>query len=555
MRRMGWAIDWQRVVSAHEPTYYRWTQWLFLKFLEHGLVYRKEAPVNWCPNDQTVLANEHVVDGRCWRCGAIVEARNMAQWFFKITAYADQLLDDLATIDWPERTKKIQTNWIGRSDGAEVLFRVDELDIDIPVFTTRPDTLFGATFFVVAPESPLVDKLVEGTDYADEVRAYARVAAARPTEEREQREKTGVFTGRYATNPVNDERIPIWVADYVLMEYGTGAIMAVPAHDERDAEFAATFALPDRRGDLGERHARQLRRSSTGRTRTRRSARSSRGCPSTAAPSRRSTTACATGASRGSATGARRSRSSTATTCGIVPVPESDLPVLLPDVEDYRPKGKPPLASNEEFMNVACPSCGGAGRREADTMDTFVDSSWYFLRYCDPHNDHAPFERPLVDAWMPIDQYIGGIDHAKGHLLYSRFFVKAMNDWGMLGFREPFQRLFHQGWVLLDGKKMSKSQAGVSPDELADEFGADAIRIYILFQGPADQDMNWSPDGIEPMVRFVRRFWRVVHEAAAQPESPDGSRHAARAQGARDDRARHRRHRAAASSSTPRSRP
>ena len=244
MRRMGWAIDWQREVSAHEPTYYRWTQWLFLKFLEHGLVYRKEAPVNWCPNDQTVLANEHVVDGRCWRCGAIVEARNMAQWFFKITAYADQLLDDLATIDWPDRTKKIQTNWIGRSDGAEVLFRVDELDIDIPVFTTRPDTLFGATFFVVAPESPLVDKLVEGTDYSDEVRAYARVAAARPTEEREQREKSGVFTGRYATNPVNDERIPIWVADYVLMEYGTGAIMAVPAHDERDAEFAATFALP-----------------------------------------------------------------------------------------------------------------------------------------------------------------------------------------------------------------------------------------------------------------------------------------------------------------------
>ena len=278
MRRMGWAIDWQREVSAHEPTYYRWTQWLFLKFLEHGLAYRKEAPVNWCPNDQTVLANEHVVDGRCWRCGAVVEARNMAQWFFKITAYADQLLDDLATIDWPERTKKIQTNWIGRSEGAEVLFRVEELDIDIPVFTTRPDTLFGATFFVVAPESPLVDKLVEGTDDADEVRAYARIAAARPTEEREQREKTGVFTGRYATNPVNGERIPIWVADYVLMEYGTGAIMAVPAHDERDAEFAAKFDLPIVPVIVGRRHARQLRRVRRAASANARSARSSTGC-------------------------------------------------------------------------------------------------------------------------------------------------------------------------------------------------------------------------------------------------------------------------------------
>jgi len=244
MRRMGWAIDWQREVSAHEPSYYRWTQWLFLKFLREGLVYRKEAPVNWCPNDQTVLANEHVVDGRCWRCGSVVEARNMAQWFFKITAYADALLDDLATIDWPERTKKIQTNWIGRSEGAELLFRVEELDLDIPVFTTRPDTLYGATFFVVAPESPLVDRLVEGTECADEVRAYARVAAARPTEEREAREKTGVFTGRYVTNPVTGGQMPVWVSDYVLVEYGTGAIMAVPAHDERDRMFAEEFDLP-----------------------------------------------------------------------------------------------------------------------------------------------------------------------------------------------------------------------------------------------------------------------------------------------------------------------
>jgi len=521
MRRMGWAIDWQRVVSAHEPTYYRWTQWLFLRFLKEGLIYRKEAPVNWCPNDQTVLANEHVVDGKCWRCGAVVEARNMAQWFFKITAYADQLLDDLQTIEWPDRTKKIQTNWIGRSEGAELLFRVEELDLDIPVFTTRPDTLFGATFFVLAPESPLVARLVEDTALADEVLGYARVAAARPTEEREQREKTGVFTGRYVTNPATGEQIPVWVADYVLMEYGTGAIMAVPAHDERDAEFAATYDLQvvpvvSDDGTLVN----------SGRF---------DGLPFEDAKS--AIVAWLGEQGRGSRAINFRLRDWSfsrqrywgapipvihCAACGIVPVPEDELPVLLPEVEDYRPKGKPPLASNESFVNVACPSCGGPAERETETMDTFVDSSWYFLRYCDPHLDTAPFLRDHVDAWLPIDQYIGGIDHAKGHLLYSRFFVKAMNDFGMLGFREPFQRLFHQGWVRLDGKRMSKSQGGVSPDELVDQFGADAIRIYILFQGPADQDIDWTPDGIEAMVRFIRRLWRVVGDAAAQPESPAG---------------------------------
>ncbi len=521
MRRMGWAIDWQREVSAHEPTYYRWTQWLFLKFLEHGLVYRKEAPVNWCPNDQTVLANEHVVDGRCWRCGFVVEARNMAQWFFKITAYADQLLDDLDTIDWPARTKKIQTAWIGRSEGAELLFRVPELDLDIPVFTTRPDTLFGATFFVVAPESPLLERLVEGTELADDVLGYARVAAARPTEEREQREKTGVFTGRSAINPATGEPIPIWVADYVLMEYGTGAIMAVPAHDERDREFAEVYGLPvvpviDDDGALV--NSAQFD-----------------GLPWREAVG--AITAWLGEHGRGRPAISFRLRDWSFSRqrywgapipvvycegCGIVPVPEDELPVLLPEVSDYRPKGHPPLATNEEFMNVPCPRCGGPGRREADTMDTFVDSSWYYLRYTDPHNDRAPFDRSIADAWMPIDQYIGGIDHAKGHLLYSRFFCKALNDWGLLGVREPFQRLFHQGWVRLDGKKMSKSLSGVSPDELVDQFGADPIRIYILFQGPADQDIDWTPDGIEAMVRFLRRLWRVVGEAALRPASPSG---------------------------------
>jgi leucyl-tRNA synthetase len=521
MRRMGWAIDWDREVSAHEPSYYRWTQWLFLKFFEHGLAYRKAATVNWCPNDQTVLSNEHVVDGRCWRCGAIVEARKMEQWFFKITAYADQLLDDLATIDWPERTKKIQTQHIGRSEGAEIIFRVDEIDHDIPVFTTRPDTLFGATFFVLAPESELIDMLVEGTDVADEVRGYARTAAARPTEERATREKSGVFTGRYATNPVNGERLPIWVADYVLMEYGTGAIMAVPAHDERDREFAEAYDLPivpviDDDGRLVNSDRFD-------------------GLPSEEA--KRAIVDWLDEQGKGKDAINYRLRDWSFSRqrywgspipvvycdgCGIVPVPEDELPVLLPDIEDYQPKGKPPLASNEEWINVPCPKCGGPGRREAETLDTFVDSAWYFLRYCDPHNDQAPFDRRLVDYWMPIDQYIGGIDHAKGHLLYSRFFMKALNDLGMLGFREPFQRLFHQGWVLQEGRRMSKSQGGVSPTELVEEFGADAIRIYILFQGPADQDIDWSPDGIGATARFIRRLWRVVNDAAKRPASPEG---------------------------------
>jgi len=519
MRRMGWAIDWDREVSAHEPTYYRWTQWLFLKLFEHGLAYRREAPVNWCPNDQTVLSNEHVVDGRCWRCGAVVEARNMEQWFFKITAYADELLDDLDTIDWPERTKKIQRDHIGRSEGAELIFRLDELDRDIPVFTTRPDTVFGATFFVVAPESPLVDELVEGTDRADEVRSYARIAAARPTKERESREKSGVFTGRHAINPANGERIPIWVADYVLMQYGTGAIMGVPAHDERDREFAEAYDLPivpvvdddgslinsggfdglpwregidaivpwlSERGKGKPAISYRLRDWSFSRQRY-------WGCPIPIVY------------------------------CdddGIVPVPESELPVLLPEIENYLPKGQAPLAQATDWINVPCPRCGKPARREADTMDTFVDSSWYFLRYTDPHDDSAPFEPRIADYWMPIDQYIGGIDHAKGHLLYSRFFVKALNDLGLLGFREPFQRLFHQGWVLYEGKRMSKSQGGVTPDELIERFGADAIRIHILFQGPADQDIDWTQDGLEATDRFIRRLWRIVHDAAAQPPSP-----------------------------------
>ena len=518
MRRLGWAIDWDRVASAHEPEYYRWTQWLFLRFFEQGLAYRKEAPVNWCPKDQTVVANEYVIDGRCERCGTPVVARNMEQWFFRITAYADQLLDDLALIDWPDRTKAIQRNWIGRSEGAEVLFRDEELDLDIPVFTTRPDTLFGATFFVLAPEHPLVERVAN-----EEVRAYVEKAAARPVEERETKEKDGIFTGHHVVNPVNGEQIPVWIADYVLMDYGTGAIMAVPAHDERDREFAERYDLPirpvidDETGTLVDSGDFTGLPAEEGKQRIVEWLRElGRGAPAVSyrlrdwSFSRQRYWGCPIPVVY-------------CGECGIVPVPDEDLPVLLPEVDDYRPKGKPPLASNEEWINVPCPKCGGAARREADTMDTFVDSSWYFLRYCDPHNDKAPFERRLVDYWMPVDQYVGGIDHATGHLLYSRFFVKALNDFGLLGFREPFQRLFHQGWVRQGGTKMSKTKGNVtSPDELVDMYGADAVRLYILFVGPADQDMDWTEEGVEGIARFLRRLWRIVHEAAGAPESDGG---------------------------------
>ena len=520
MKRLGWVIDWEREVSVNQPTYYRWTQWLFLKFFERGLAYRKEAPVNWCPNDQTVIANEYVVDGRCERCGAEVELRNMTQWFMKITAYADELREyDLPEGGWwPERSKTIQRNWIGRSEGAELLFRVDELDIDIPVFTTRPDTLFGATFFVVAPEHAFVEQ--HGNE---EVREYAKHAGARRAEDRAASEaKTGVFTGHHVVNPVNGEQLPVYVADYVLMDYGTGAIMAVPAHDERDHEFADAFGLPivevidedgvlvnsDGFDGLGVDEAKRAIVESL--------REQGRGAPAVSyrlrdwSMSRQRYWGCPIPIIY-------------CDDCGIVPVPDEDLPVLLPDIDDYLPKGKAPLASNEEWMRVPCPKCGKEGRREADTMDTFVDSAWYFLRYVDPHNDQAPFERADVDYWLPVSLYIGGIDHLTGHLLYSRFFVKAMNDMGMLGFREPFARLYHQGWVQMGGTKMSKTKGNVTgPAALVDEYGADAVRLTILFMGPADQDKEWSEEGVEGVVRFLRRLWRIVHEVADAAPSDGG---------------------------------
>ncbi|HZR93054.1 MAG TPA: leucine--tRNA ligase [Gaiellaceae bacterium] len=528
MKRMGWVIDWEREVSAHEPDFYRWTQWLFLRFFERGLAYRKAAPVNWCPNDQTVLSNEHVVDGRCWRCGALVEARNMEQWFMRITAYADELLEyELPPGgEWPERTIAIQRNWIGRSEGAEVVFRIDELGIDVPVFTTRPDTLFGATFFVLAPEHPLVEQIG-----SEEVLAYARMTAAKRGEARATgEEKTGVFTGHYATNPVNGERLPIWVADYVLMDYGTGAIMAVPAHDERDFEFAQTFGLPVRavvRPRDGEPPA-EGAFSAHSHDEVLVDSGQFTGLPSPEAK-RRIVEWLRERGQGGPAVSYRLRDWSMSRQrywgcpipivhcgrCGLVPVPDDELPVLLPEVDDYRPKGVPPLASNRAWLEVDCPRCRGPAKREADTMDTFVDSSWYYLRYVDPRNADEPFGRRLIDYWCPIDQYIGGIDHATGHLLYSRFFVRVLNELGLVGFREPFARLFHQGWVQMGGSKMSKSKGNVQgPDALVAEHGADAVRLYILFMGPPDQDMEWKDSGLEGMSRFLRRLWRVVNEVA-----------------------------------------
>jgi leucyl-tRNA synthetase len=529
MRRLGWAIDWDREVSTHEIGFYHWTQWLFLKFFERGLAYRKEAPVNWCPKDQTVVADAYVVDGRCERCGTPIELRNMTQWFFKTTAYADELREfELPPGgQWPERSMTIQRNWIGRSEGAEILFRVEELEVDLPVFTTRADTLFGATFFVVAPEHPFVEQYGN-----DEVKAYARRAGARRAEDRAAGEaKTGVFTGYNVVNPVNDERLPVYVADYVLMHYGTGAIMAVPAHDERDFEFARAFDLPIRpvvaprdgeptEGAFSEHTDDEVLVNS-------------RAFSGLSAPEgARAIVEWLREHGKGAPAVSYRLRDWSFSRqrywgcpipivyCdddGVVPVPYEDLPLVLPEVDDYRPKGKPPLASNEEWISVPCPRCGKPARREADTMDTFVDSAWYFLRYADPHDDHAPFEREIVDYWLPVSHYIGGIDHVTGHLLYSRFFVKAMNDMDIVGFREPFARLFHQGWVTMGGSKMSKTKGNVvGPDALVDQYGADATRLYILFMGPADQDMEWTDEGIEGMVRFVRRLWRVVHEVAEQ---------------------------------------
>jgi leucyl-tRNA synthetase len=539
-RSWGVSIDWSREIASHEPSYYRWTQWIFLQLYERGLAYRKEAAVKWCPNDQTVLANEQVVDGRCERCGHEVELRQLEQWFFRITDYADRLLDDLDTIDWPEHVKTMQRNWIGRSVGAEVNFRCAELDIDYAVFTTRPDTLFGATFFVMAPEHPDVFRLAAGTANEQAVHDYVNHALTESAEERGDvdKTKTGVFLGRTVTNPVTGEEIPMYVADYVLMEYGTGAIMAVPAHDERDFAFAKAFDLPIRQvvaprdgsavptdeayvtkaddavlvnsgqfnglspKDGFERIVHWLDMQGIGHPSVNFRLRDwlvSRqrywGCPIPVIY---------------------------CDSCGMVAVPEDQLPVELPDIQDYQPKGRSPLAAAEDWVNTTCPQCGGPAHRETDTMDTFVDSSWYFLRYCDARNDDAAWDPAVLREWMGVDQYIGGVEHAILHLLYARFFVKALADMGLLDVQEPFNALFTQGMILgPDGQKMSKSRGNViPPSPLIERFGADTVRSYILNMGPPDQDAAWNDNALAGAHRLLSRLYTLGSEFAPAATGP-----------------------------------
>ena len=546
-RRWGISIDWSRELATHDPRYYRWTQWIFLQLFGAGLAYRKQAAVKWCPKDQTVLANEQVdADGHCERCGALVEVRQLEQWFLRITDYAERLLGDLDGIEWPEHVKTMQRNWIGRSEGAEVTFRCEELGIDYPVFTTRPDTLFGATFFVMAPEHPDVARLAEGTPYESDVREYVNHALNESNEERgnAEKEKTGVPLGRTVTNPVNGEQIPMYVADYVLMEYGTGAIMAVPGHDERDYAFARAYELSIRRVIEGPASAAPDADPSAAET-------TEQGLPYLGdgplvnshpdfdgLPNREALSAIVAWLDRegkGHASVNYRLRDwlisrqrywgcpipiVNCERCGVVPVPEDQLPVELPDIEDYTPKGQSPLEAAEEWVNTKCPECGGPARRETDTMDTFVDSSWYFLRYCDASNDQAAWDPAALREWMPVDQYIGGVEHAILHLLYARFFTKALADLGHLDFQEPFKALFTQGMVTKDGAKMSKSRGNVvSPAAIIERYGADTARCYILFIGPPDQDADWSDEGMEGVHRFLSRLWRLGTETAERTDT------------------------------------
>jgi len=552
LKRMGFSYDWDRTVVTCDETYYRWGQWIFLKLWERGLVERKASPVNWCSDCKTVLANEQVVgDGQCWRCKTAVEKRELEQWYFRITEYAQDLLDDLEVLPgWPERVRTMQANWIGRSEGAEVEFEVvgpagDPSGERITVFTTRPDTLFGCTFFLLAPEHPLVPGLVEGTGYEPAVTAVVAAAARESAVERQlgEREKNGAFTGRYVINPVNGEQVPIWVADYVLMDYGTGAVMAVPSGDQRDFEFARKYGLPippvviaeddplfatlsgvaERVADdvdWEEAYAGDGVMVQSGQFTGTQAGKGKEGA--------RAVTAWLAERGLGRSSINFRLRDWLISrqrywgnpipaihcpSCGLVPVPEGDLPVMLPMGVDIT--AGETLADHPEFYETTCPRCGASATRETDTMDTFTCSSWYYLRYCDAGNSEVIWDRSKADYWMPVDQYIGGIEHAILHLLYSRFFTKAFCDLGLLSSAEPFTNLLTQGMVKLDGATMSKSRGNVvAPEEMIGRFGCDSLRAYILFMAPPDKDLDWSYGGLEGMHRWLGRVWRLVADAA-----------------------------------------
>lgn len=541
--RLGFAFDWSREITTCEPGYYRWNQWFFLKMLERGLAYRKEALLNWCPECATVLANEQVVNGCCWRHETTpVEQRAMQQWFLKTTAYAAELLDDMKQLEggWPERVLAMQRNWIGRSEGAEVDFRVENLDATVRVFTTRIDTIYGATCVILAPEHPLVDALVTNEDERLKVKEMIDATARQSLDEEEQ---LGLFTSGYAIHPFSGEKVPIWIGNFVLMGYGTGAVMAVPAHDERDFEFCRRYRIPIvpviRPVDGELPTSAFLDRPFLEYGIVENSGEWS-GLPSAEARQKMAAYASEHGFGATAITyrlkdwGISRQRYwgtpipiIYCEQCGAVPVPESALPVLLPPDVKITGQGRSPLEQVASFMQVACPKCGGPGRRESDTMDTFVDSSWYFYRYCDPRNEGAPFDPALIALWFPIDQYVGGVEHAILHLIYSRFWTKVMRDIGVIANDEPVKRLFTQGMVIKDGAKMSKSLGNVvSPDDMVEQYGADAARMYSLFAAPPDRDLDWQEDGVSGVSKFLSRAYRFVTRNAdrtgsGQPSEAD----------------------------------
>jgi leucyl-tRNA synthetase len=536
LQRLGISYAWEREIATCLPDYYKWNQWLFIKMFERDLAYRRRSSVNWGPSCRTVLANEQVVDGGCWRCGTPVETRELEQWFFRITKYADELLEGMERLpEWPDKVLTMQRNWIGRSEGAAVTFPLAASDPEGPagieVFTTRIDTIYGATFLLLAPEHPLVQRWatqVGAERFADDLKRFqSQDRTARMTGEVE---KEGFFTGRFAVNPFNGQQVPVWVANFVLGEYGTGAVMAVPAHDERDFEFARKYDLPVRVVVQPEGEAldgARLTEAYAGPGNLADSGEFS-GIPSDEARARMTAAAEERGIGRGTVQyrlkdwGISRQRywgtpipMIYCDACGIVPVPLEDLPVVLPTVASFSGRGDSPLAQIPEFVNVTCPNCGGAARRETDTMDTFVDSSWYFFRFCDPHDDDLPFDPEKLAYWGPVDFYSGGVEHAILHLIYSRFFCRVFRDLGMTALDEPFTRLLTQGMVLKSGQVMSKSKGNVvDPDEMIQRYGADALRLYVMFVAPPEKEIEWTDAGLEGSYRFLARVWRLVDQLA-----------------------------------------
>jgi leucyl-tRNA synthetase len=534
-KRYGLSLDWSRRLHTSDPEYYRWTQWLFLRFYERGLAYRKDSYVNWCPDDQTVLANEQVVQGLCERCSAVVTKRKLTQWYFRITDYAQRLLDDMSLIEgsWPDRVLAMQRNWIGRSEGAWVDFDIEGRDEPVRVFTTRPDTLYGATFFVVAPEAPIADELCAPAARA-EFEAYLEQTKRATEIERQssERPKTGVFLGVHAVNPVNGELLPVYAADYVLAEYGTGAVMGMPGHDQRDLDFARAFGLPVRIVlDSGQPHPAESGVATKG-DGTYVDAGPLTGLTSVKEAVARTNEVLAQ-AGRGEAAVTYRLRDWLLSrqrfwgcpipivhcpSCGEVPVPDDQLPVTLPDLRgaSLQPKGTSPLASATDWVSTDCPSCGGPASRDTDTMDTFVDSSWYFFRYCSPNYADGPFDTADVARWMPVAQYVGGVEHAILHLLYSRFFTKVLADMGLVDFPEPFLRLMNQGQVINQGKAMSKSLGnGVDLGEQIDAYGVDAIRTTVVFAGPPEDDIDWADMSPGSSLRFLQRAYRLAGDVSS----------------------------------------